>query len=218
VGSCFWFWARYDLQANVHSPQSSRFSLSGKYLPKEDIEKSKAELQNQSGTLAQQREALTQQQAQVTAQQEKIAANKAAVDATMKRFGQLDDYYILDEVTVYFGNGKVDLDPKFKPDLERLVTRAKSFQGYMIELKGYASSAGSTSLNQRLSDDRAENVANFLIQECHLPSTNLLAPAAMSESQQIYDDKTAEAHAKTRRVVVRTLQNKGIVGPTGGGF
>jgi hypothetical protein len=41
--------------------------------------------------------------------------NKAAIDAAVARFGQLDDYYILDEVTVYFANGKVDVDPKYEP-------------------------------------------------------------------------------------------------------
>jgi len=30
-----------------------------------------------------------------------------------KRFGELGDYNIWDEATVYFGNGKVNVDPKY---------------------------------------------------------------------------------------------------------
>jgi multidrug efflux pump subunit AcrA (membrane-fusion protein) len=56
------------------------------------------ELERQSVALKAQNEALQQQQAQLTEQQARIAANKAAVDAAVARFGQLDDYYIFDEV------------------------------------------------------------------------------------------------------------------------
>ena len=57
----------------------------------------------------QSKEELEKQQAQLTEQQAKIAANKAAIDEAVARFGQLDDYYIFDETTVYFGNGKVNV-------------------------------------------------------------------------------------------------------------
>ena len=72
----------------------------------------------------------------------------------MARFGQLDDYYILDEVTVYFESGKVDVDPKYTPQLVALTEKAKGVNGYMVEVKGYASSSGSTEFNQQLSEDR----------------------------------------------------------------
>src|SRR5580704_8429785 len=74
-----------------------------------------AELEKQNEALKAQNEALQKQQAQLTEQQQKIAANKAAIDAAIARFGQLDDYYIFDEITVYFGNGKTKVDPKYNP-------------------------------------------------------------------------------------------------------
>ena len=82
----------------------------------------------------------------------------------------------------------------------------------MIEVKGYAASAGSVALNQKLSQDRAANVANFMLQDGHIPLTSMLAPGAMGESQQVGEDKTAEGQAENRRVVVRVLQNKGVAG------
>jgi len=113
------------------------------------------------------------------AAQEKIDANKAAIEAANKRFGQLDDYNILDEVTVYFANGKVKVDPKYIPQLLELAKKAETITGYVIQVKGYASSVGSASLNQKLSDDRANNVTNILIQQAHIPLTRMLAPGAM---------------------------------------
>jgi outer membrane protein OmpA-like peptidoglycan-associated protein len=68
-------------------------------------------------------------------------------------------------------------------------------------------------LNQQLSEDRADNVSNVLLQQAHIPLTRMLAPGAMGESQQVGSDQaTEQSEAENRRVVVRTLQNKAIAG------
>jgi OmpA-OmpF porin, OOP family len=171
----------------------------------EELEKHKAELEAQ-------KQALQQQEAKVAANQAAIAANKATIDAAVARFGQLDDYYILDEVTVYFGNGKVKVDPKYTPQLMALLEKAKTINGYMIEVKGYASSSGNAASNQKLSEDRANNVTNILLQQGKVSLTRMLAPGAMGESEQVGNVKTKEGEAENRRVVVRVLQNKAIAG------
>jgi OmpA-OmpF porin, OOP family len=153
------------------------------------------------------------QNATLTEQEKKIAANKAAINANAGRFGELNDYKILDQVTVYFGNGKTNVDPKYNPELIALAEKAKTINGYMVQVKGYASATGSAALNQKLSEDRANNVASLLLQKGRIPLTNMLAPGAMGESRQIAGtDKSADAEAENRRVVVRVLQNKAIAG------
>jgi OmpA-OmpF porin, OOP family len=184
----------------------------GMHETKVQVQQHQTELEKQNAALKAQNEALQQQQAQLTEHEAKIAANKAAVDAAIARFGQLDDYYIFDEVTVYFANGKVNVDPKYTPQLLALADKAKSINGYMIEVKGHASSVGSVELNQQLSEDRADTVTNILVQQGHIPLTRMLAPGAMGETHQVGNDKTAEGQAENRRVVVRVLQNKGIAG------
>ena len=179
---------------------------------KEQIQQTQQQLAEQKAALERQQQEMQQQQQQMAEAQAKIDANKAAIEAANKRFGQLADYNILDEVTVYFGNGKVALDPKYNAQLMQLAEKAKTITAYTIQVKGYASSVGSASLNQKLSDERANNVAQFLQQQGHIPLTNMLAPGAMGESRQVGTDKTAEGQAQNRRVVVRVLQNKGIAG------
>jgi OOP family OmpA-OmpF porin len=179
---------------------------------KEQMEQSQQELAQQKEALERQQQAMQEQQQQMAEAQAKIDANKAAIKAANERFGQLDDYNIMDEVTVYFGNGKVALDPKYKPQLLQLAEKAKTITAFTIQVKGYASSVGSASLNQQLSEDRANSVAQFLQQQGHIPLTNMLAPGAMGESRQVGGDKKAEGQAQNRRVVVRVLQNKGIAG------
>ena len=93
-----------------------------------------------------------------------------------------------------------------------LCQKAVTVTGYVIQVKGYASAVGSAALNQRLSQERAANVTDYLEQQCHLPLTNILAPGAMGTSRQVAPDSTVEGQAENRRVVVRVLQNKGIAG------
>lgn len=175
--------------------------------------------QAQQQKMEQQQSQLQQQQAQLEQEQQeqgfdatKIAANRSAIAAANKRFGELEDYNIWYEVTVYFGNGQVALDPQYKPKLLALCQKAKTINGYVIQVKGYASAVGSVALNQKLSQERAANVVEFLEQQGGISLTQTLAPGALGTSKQVAPDYTAEGQAENRRVVVRVLQNKGIAG------
>ena len=146
------------------------------------------------------------------ANQAAIAANKAAIAADNKRFGELADYNILNEVTVYFANGNTEIEAKYKPQLLQLAQKAKGITAYIIQVQGYASKVGSAAMNQRLSAERADHVLELLEQQGNIPLTNVLAPGAMGTSAQVAPDATVEGQAENRRVVVRVLQNKGIAG------
>ena len=172
---------------------------------RKETEQHKAELDKQAAALKAQNE-------QVQLHEGQLASQKAKIEAGAARFGDMDDYYILDEVTVYFGNGKVKVDPKYEAQLLELATKAKDVEGYVIEVTGHASSTGSTEVNQTLSEDRADNVSNILRQKANVPLTRILAPGAMGESRQVNNDNSAEGQAENRRVVVRVLQNKAIAG------
>src|SRR5271163_4987096 len=180
------------------------------------MHETKLQTQQSKEELEKQKAALEQAEAQLAEHQAKIAENKTAIDAAVARFGQLDDYYIFDEVTVLFANGKSTVDPKYTPQLLALIGKAKTVNGYMIEVKGYASATGNAALNQRLSEDRASSVTNILLQQGKIPLSRMLAPGAMGESEQVGDEKTPEGEAQSRRVVVRVLQNKAIAGDIGG--
>jgi OmpA-OmpF porin, OOP family len=178
----------------------------------QQVQQSQKELQAQEQQIQQQQAQLKAEQ-QVSAEHAaEIAANKAAIAAANKRFGELADYNILGEVTVLFGNDKVNIEEQYQPQLLKLAQQAKGITAYIIQVKGYASKVGSAALNQRLSTERAENVTDFLEQQGQIPLTNILAPGAMGTSRQVAPDSTAEGQAENRRVVVRILQNKGIAG------
>jgi len=170
------------------------------------------QMTQQESQIQQQQQAMQQQQAQLAAEEAKIQADKAAIAATNKRFGELGEYNVITEVTVLFANGKVTIEPQYKPQLLQLAQKAMTIEGYVIQVKGFASAVGSAALNQKLSTERANNVTEFLEQQGHIPLTHILAPGAMGTSTQVAPDNTSEGQADNRRVVVKVLQNKGIAG------
>src|SRR5208337_2020390 len=171
-----------------------------------------AQLAQEQAQLKQQQAALTAEQQKQAADEAKIAANKAAAAKANQRFSELGEYNTLGEVDVLFDNGKILVAPEYKTQLMELAQKAKTIDGYMIQVKGYASAVGSSAMNQKLSTERANNVTEFLEQQGHIPLTNILAPGAMGTSRQVAPDTTSEGQADNRRVVVKVLQNKGIAG------
>ena len=184
------------------------------------VSQNQQQIQADQAKIAAQQQQLKQQQAQIAAEKvasaehaAEIAANKDAIAEANARFGELDQYNILGEATVNFGNGRVEVEPEFKQQLLQLAQQAIGVKGYMIQVKGYASKVGSPALNQRLSMLRARNVTSFLEQQGQIPLTRILSPGAMGTSVEVAPDSTVEGQAENRRVVVMILQNKGIAGP-----
>lgn len=178
----------------------------------QQIATNQSQIQTNQERIQAQRQQIAANAKQIEADQQEIAANKAAAATANKRLGQLGDYSVVGELTIYFSNGTAALEPPYKLRLQELAKKATSVDGYIIQVQGYASAVGPAALNQTLSMRRAETVLAFLQQYCGIPLTNILAPGGMGIAQPVASNATAEGQAANRRVVVRILQNKGIAG------
>jgi len=208
-----------DLKAAVDSQAGLEPTQAKVTENQKELQQSEAQIKQSQAQIAAQQQIIQQQEEEIAAQkkvsaehQAEIEANKEAIAEANKRFGELDEYNIMGEVVVLFGNNRVEVAPEYKPQLLQLAQQAIKTKGYMIQVKGYASKVGSRAMNQRLSLERARHVTNFMEQQANIPLTNILSPGAMGTSRQINGDVTAEEQAENRRVVVRILQNKGIAG------
>jgi outer membrane protein OmpA-like peptidoglycan-associated protein len=141
--------------------------------------------------------------------------NTSAIGQTNTRIGTLDQYDTKDTLTISFANGRSRVTSKYKDQLTDFVKEVADTPGAMIEVQGYASKVGSAALNQRLSNERADNVLT-IIQQAGVPLTRILAPAAMGTVDQVASNHTRAGQAQNRRVVVTVVVNKGITtGSTG---
>jgi outer membrane protein OmpA-like peptidoglycan-associated protein len=67
-------------------------------------------------------------------------------------------------------------------------------------------------MNTKLSEDRAQAVINYLVQQGNIPVRHIVAPGAMGEYGAAAPNETKAGRAENRRVVVKVLVNKGISG------
>jgi len=58
-------------------------------------------------------------------------------------------------------------------------------------------------------------VVAYLLQDCHVPVKNIVAPGAMSETNPVASNETSNGQAENRRVTLRVLVNKGVAGGSG---
>ena len=141
-----------------------------------------------------------------------VAANKAGEDSLNARMNNMGNYEVKATATVYFANGSTVIDAKGKSDLQALAAKTKGINGYMVQVAGYASATGNAAVNDKLTDERAQNVIEFLEQTGNVPLYRMLAPAAMGSSHPAASNATAEGQAENRRVVVTIVVNKGVAG------
>jgi OmpA-OmpF porin, OOP family len=150
----------------------------------------------------------------IDANQQNIAANKTAIDAqaveVSKRFAELSDYTVKDQVTVRFASGSSDVSGEDEAALNKLAHNATGLTGYIIQVEGFADSSGNAAMNQNLSMDRAQNVIAYLIQKCNVPVRHIVAPGAMGDAAPIASNETTAGRAENRRVEVKVLLNKGL--------
>jgi outer membrane protein OmpA-like peptidoglycan-associated protein len=135
------------------------------------------------------------------------------VNKTNDRISSLDDFEEKQATTVNFKVGSAVLTPEAKTMLDEVATQAKSEKGFVIEVRGFASSDGSESLNNRLSERRAEAVVAYLARQHEIPLRRIILPFGYGEAIPVADNKTLEGRKQNRRVEVKILVNRGLASP-----
>jgi OmpA-OmpF porin, OOP family len=141
-----------------------------------------------------------------------IDKNIADIQAANDRFSSLADYDVKGEATVHFKSGSSKIAADDMAKLKELAQNAKGLKGYIIEVKGFADSTGNAAMNTALSQDRAQNVINYLVQQGGIATRHIVAPGAYGETNAVASNETAAGRADNRRVEVKVLVNKGVTG------
>jgi outer membrane protein OmpA-like peptidoglycan-associated protein len=157
--------------------------------------------------------------AQISANQAAAAAgtagaigvmDAAAISKVNQRVSDLGGYNAVAEAGIYFATDKSALDDAAKADLSKLADLLTSTNNYMIEIAGYASSTGTKSQNQQLSDARADAVTHYLLEVKNVPMWRILVPAGYGSLHPAATNTDAQGRAENRRVDVTVLVNKGL--------
>lgn len=152
---------------------------------------------------------VAQNQAGVAANASGIAKNADQIQAAEKRFDDLTEWDVKKDVTVNFETGKTDLSQDAQQQLTAVAKEAQGMKGYLIEIKGFASTTGNPQQNQQLSEDRSESVENFLHQQ-GVPLKNMVNPAAMGTTNPVGSNDTQMGQLQNQRVEVKLMLNRGL--------
>jgi outer membrane protein OmpA-like peptidoglycan-associated protein len=166
---------------------------------------------NQAQTSANQAQGTANQAGQLAA----AAGAGAVIDANAislvnQRVSDLGDYKTVVEAALFFDPDQATLSADDKKALDKLASDAMSTQNYMIEIAGYASSTGTKTQNQKLSDERASAVAQYLRNSANVPMRRILAPAGYGATHAAAPNSDPEGRDINRRVDVKVLVNKGL--------
>ena len=141
-----------------------------------------------------------------------VEENARAAEALRGRLGDIDQYNVKGVTNVYFASGRYQLSGEARQKLCEAASEAESIENSLLLVVGYTDSTGSYEVNQRLSEQRAGRVVNFLQQECSWKPFRMLTPTGMAASDPTADNSTAAGRAENRRVSVNILVSKALDG------
>jgi outer membrane protein OmpA-like peptidoglycan-associated protein len=158
------------------------------------------------------------------AEEQQILANKASTEraqasadqaakgvsqAQNQRVSDLDGYENEFEVDVFFPEGSTVLGKTAKRDLDNLADIARSLNGYMIEISGYAAHHKfSIAQDQKLSEERAAVVARYFLEIRNVPMRRILVPVGYGATHRVASNENAHGRYLNRHVDIKVLVNK----------
>ena len=134
----------------------------------------------------------------------KKQAQKELQDAqveTVKDSNGLDAVKVTFNSGILFATNKAELNDNSKMELNNLANIMRQNSDVSIDIKGYTDSTGSDKINNPLSLNRAQSVANYLTQNC-VPYAQLKNVQGFGSSNPVASNDTEAGRQQNRRVEV----------------
>jgi outer membrane protein OmpA-like peptidoglycan-associated protein len=139
------------------------------------------------------------------------------VQVANERINSIDDFTPEQSISINFKASSAVLTPDSKASLDQVAGYAKNAKGFLIEVTGYAYESRNKDVNRRLSQQRAESVVRYLVENHNIPLRRILTPFGYGAMNPVADNKTRAGRAENRRAEVRVLVNRGLAGEPGDG-
>ena len=127
-------------------------------------------------------------------------ANNGCPEITEEQVSQLNAY----AKTILFNSGKATFKQETFAVLQSITAILKQYPSSKFSIEGHTDSDGKDATNQKLSEDRAGAVKNYLVENGI--DASRLSSAGFGESKPIDSNKTAKGKANNRRVEVKLVK------------
>ena len=128
---------------------------------------------------------------------------------------KVEDQNGLEAIKVTFNSGilfdtnKSDLKQASKNELSQFAAKMQDMQDTDITIFGHTDNTGSDAVNERLSNERAQSVANYL-KNCGI-ATSRMTTEGKSYSMPVASNETKEGRAQNRRVEIYISANEKMI-------
>lgn len=126
--------------------------------------------------------------------------NNGCPEVTDEVIKKLNDY----AKTILFDTSKSTFQQQTYPVLQAMVAILKEYPSSKFSIEGHTDSDGKDTLNQKLSEDRAAAVKNYLIENG--VDASRLTSVGYGETKPIASNKTKAGKAQNRRVEVKLIK------------
>jgi len=171
-----------------------------------DMEEEMRTLDERLGGATEERGALIQRleaQARVKQQFEQVEKMFSSYEARVFREA---DTIILRMVGLNFDSGDAQLKPENFDLLAKVEKAIDVFPRSELTIEGHTDSHGGDDLNQKLSQERAESVEQYMVNAMRIPTYRLIA-TGYGETQPVSSNETEAGRARNRRIDIVITPN-----------
>ena len=169
-----------------------------------DLQKQQADLQKQ---LEAEKKALAEERAKAEARQAEAMNKLNELQSKLIQVTKDARGIILSMSDILFDVNKATLKADLKTSLAKVAGILSVYQQFNVSIEGNTDNTGSAEHNMKLSQQRADNVMNFLVEQGI--DANRLTAKGLGMSMPIADNSTKEGRQKNRRVDL-VIQDKAL--------
>ncbi len=134
-------------------------------------------------------------------QEAELRRQTAGTGIVVDREGDTIKLNLPDGVTFDFN--RTELKPQFYPALNNVAATLREYNQTIVEVSGHTDNVGSAAVNQRISEERAQNVATYLIGQGL--QRERFEVAGFGYRYPVADNSTEQGRALNRRVEIRIV-------------
>lgn len=169
-----------------------------------DLQKQQADLQKQ---LEAEKKALAEERAKAEARQAEAMNKLNELQSKLIQVTKDARGIILSMSDILFDVNKASLKADLKTSLAKVAGILSVYQQFNVSIEGNTDNTGSAEHNMKLSQQRADNVKNFLVEQGI--DAGRLTAKGLGMTMPIADNKTKEGRQKNRRVDL-VIQDKAL--------
>ncbi|HEY5643916.1 MAG TPA: OmpA family protein [Woeseiaceae bacterium] len=177
------------------------------------LEQEKAESEMRIADMEEELRALDERLGGATAERAALVQRLEAQNRVKQQFEQVEQMFTSDEARVFregnnvilrlvglsFDSGASQLKPENFDLLAKVEKAIDVFPRSELIIEGHTDSHGGDDLNQKLSQDRAEAVQQYMINAMRIPTYRLIA-TGYGETRPVASNETAAGRARNRRI------------------